>query len=637
MSNTVARRAGQERRKQRRFGTVSRVLSLLLVASLLLLGLVVALLLSLRMDHVMEAQRQLHADAQARAVAADLDHQLTLHRDALRDHAGFPVILNALMQPETHLGVAADFFDSLTLFGEPTHESLLDFRGQTLVANRLAPGFDYTGMPWVEALLEGRLDHYRGVSEWEDQHFWRLAVPVFHNAAPKGVLIAEVPFDALYRRMELECRIGGLRLELLYDDHLIDVIGATEAEHQRILFSLPGPVDGAELRFRIDANAATLSRWQMLLEIAGLLGLLAFVIAGVTIWLARRWFIAPIEWLQQSMTQLAKGQYTDISGPLRQQGVKELDDLAYGLMRMAKRIAEREDALRTSKEALASALERLLSTQERLLQQEKMASLGTLAAGVAHEINNPIGFIQGNVATLREYMAVLAPLVRDYQALVAARAQSEPELVRAWEARICSEDVDFLLEDLDSLLGDTAEGGQRVARIVDGLRSFAHGGESEDEPTDVNACVISALNLANNAIKYKAEVIRDLGDVPRILGNADQLTQILVNLLVNAAQAIIEHGQITITTSASKTEVCVRVGDTGAGIAPELLGKLFLPFFTTKPVGAGTGLGLSISQGIAERHGGRLEVSSVVGQGSTFTLTLPIRTVEIADSAVEDT
>ena len=291
---------------------------------------------------------------------------------------------------------------------------------------------------------------------------------------------------------------------------------------------------------------------------------------------------------------------------------------------MAMQIRTRETALITSRDALAEANARLLASQRQLIQSEKMASLGTLAAGVAHEINNPMGFIQGNLSTLDEYQRVLRGLVEEYRALVESRADSEPELQRRWDERLDGEDIDFMLGDIESLVADSLEGSRRVAAIVAGLRSFAHSSESRDESVDLDECVRAALTIANNELKFKADVIYDPVELPSIRGNTAQITQVLVNLLVNAAQAIEGKGRIHVETEVEGRFVIVRVRDTGCGIEPRHLDQLFTPFFTTKPVGSGTGLGLSISQGLVESHGGHIQVESEPGQGSRFSIHLPV-------------
>lgn len=297
---------------------------------------------------------------------------------------------------------------------------------------------------------------------------------------------------------------------------------------------------------------------------------------------------------------------------------------------MAAQIQARETALITSRDALAEANARLLASQKQLIQSEKMASLGTLAAGVAHEINNPMGVIQGNLSTLDEYQRVLRGLIEDYRALIEARAEREPELRQRWNARLDGENIDFVLEDIESLVADSLDGSQRVTAIVAGLRSFAHSGESREESVDLNECVRAALTIAGNELKYKADVRYDPGEVPPICGNAAQITQVLVNLLVNAAQSIERWGQVQVETRLEGRFAVVRIRDTGCGIESRHLDQLFTPFFTTKPVGSGTGLGLSISHGLVESHGGHIQVESEPGRGSLFSVSLPVAGVDRA-------
>jgi len=225
--------------------------------------------------------------------------------------------------------------------------------------------------------------------------------------------------------------------------------------------------------------------------------------------------------------------------------------------------------------------------------------------------------------------------VEDYRELARTRSQAEPVLAQRLRDRLQGEDLDFMLQDIDSLLSDVSDGGKRVAEIVAGLRSFARADDSKADAVDLNECVDTALNLAWNEIKYKAEVDKRLEDLPRILANEGQITQVLVNLLVNAAQAIEEQGRIEVETRALPGEIRLSVRDNGKGIPSTDVEHLFEPFFTTKEVGTGTGLGLSISHGIVESHGGRIDVESEPGKGARFTIVFPLQQ-RPAGSVMED-
>jgi PAS domain S-box-containing protein len=272
---------------------------------------------------------------------------------------------------------------------------------------------------------------------------------------------------------------------------------------------------------------------------------------------------------------------------------------------------------------------RLLENQAQLIQSEKMASLGQLSAGVAHEINNPMAFVTSNLRTLAQYARSVKAVAEACGSLQeAARGHSDPAVAEAAEkaeAVIRERKYESLLEDLDGLIGESLDGAQRVNEIVQSLKSIARVDDKALEPTDINRCLEEALKLAWNELKYKCAVRKTLGDLPAVQGRSGQLKQVFINLLVNAAQAIPEKGVVSIRTSADKGRIRVEIEDDGSGIPEENLPKVFTPFFTTKPVGQGTGLGLPISYGIIRNHHGEMEVRSKAGQGTTFIITLPVQ------------
>ncbi len=273
---------------------------------------------------------------------------------------------------------------------------------------------------------------------------------------------------------------------------------------------------------------------------------------------------------------------------------------------------------------------KLEEAQNNLLQSEKMASIGQLAAGVAHEINNPIGYVYSNLGTLEKYVQDVFCMLDSYEQAegaitdAAVRAQLQTDRKKL--------DIVFLKEDLRALMSESKDGITRVKNIVQNLKDFSHvDAAAEWHFADLHHGIDSTLNIVNNEIKYKATVIKEYGDLPQVECLASQLNQVFMNLLINAAHAIEERGTITIRTGAESEQVWVEVEDTGKGIAPESLKRIFEPFFTTKPVGKGTGLGLSLSYGIIQKHQGRIEVDSVLGRGSRFRVWLPLRHVETAE------
>lgn len=280
---------------------------------------------------------------------------------------------------------------------------------------------------------------------------------------------------------------------------------------------------------------------------------------------------------------------------------------------------------------------RLEDASQQLLQSEKMASIGQLAAGVAHELNNPIGFVHSNLGTLDGYLHDLMAIIAAYEKLADSAGVDAQQLAgvhRLMEER----DYSFVKQDIFSLLTESKDGLGRVRKIVQDLKSFSRVGEQEWQEADLEQGIDSTLNIVWNELKYKCKVIKEYGEIPHVYCLISQLNQVFMNLLVNAGHAIEKEGSITIRTRRHGDDmVCIEFIDTGKGIAPEHLNRIFEPFFTTKPVGKGTGLGLSLSYSIVERHQGRIEVDSQPGAGSTFRLLLPLRpqpTPEKQDSEI---
>ncbi|KVG30327.1 histidine kinase [Burkholderia diffusa] len=295
---------------------------------------------------------------------------------------------------------------------------------------------------------------------------------------------------------------------------------------------------------------------------------------------------------------------------------------------MATEIDERRAAqsrLEQEKDEQRRLLRALEETHVQLLQSEKLASIGQLAAGVAHEINNPIGFISANLNTLRTWVRSLLDVIAAHDA---ALAQLEPATRDALTAMRGASDLDYVRDEIVTLIDESIDGAVRVRRIVQDLRDFSRPGSGEWSVVDIHAGLESTLNVVHNELKYKADIVREYGDVPQVECLPSQLNQVFMNLLVNAAQAIPVRGVITIRTSSDGEQVTIAISDTGTGMTPDVVRRIFDPFFTTKPVGQGTGLGLSVSHGIVERHRGAIDVTSEPGRGTTFCVRLPIRRME---------
>jgi signal transduction histidine kinase len=300
----------------------------------------------------------------------------------------------------------------------------------------------------------------------------------------------------------------------------------------------------------------------------------------------------------------------------RAENFHTIEELSRGL---EEKVRVRTEQLRSANEALEGAYRDLQATQMQLIQREKMASVGQLVAGVAHELNNPIGFVSSNVVTLEDFVTRLRAMLDVYRTVPLPDAER-----RRVEDEWASLKIDYALKYLDSMILGIREGAERTRKIVRDLRVFARSDDDAWQPVDLHAEIESSLTLLTHLLKDRVTVRRTYGDLPAVECVRSQIDQVFLNLLANAAQAIVGEGEIAIETRHEDGWAVVTIADTGTGIPPEIVGRIFDPFFTTKPVGEGTGLGLSISYEIVKKHWGELTAASRSGGGAIFTVRLPL-------------
>ncbi len=290
----------------------------------------------------------------------------------------------------------------------------------------------------------------------------------------------------------------------------------------------------------------------------------------------------------------------------------------------------------TERRKQRALLRRLQGAKAQLFQSEKLASIGQLAAGVAHEINNPVGFVTANLGSMERYLGDLTQLIGAYDAAATALPAAQAAAVQQIRQKL---DYEFIREDLTALIKESREGLDHIRRIILDLKDFTRVDQDGWQAADLEKSCDSTLNVVWNELKYKAQIVKDYTHPPHPECIPGQINQVLMNLLVNAGHAIGDQGTITLRTGAQAgepREVWVEVQDSGHGIAAGDLKRIFDPFFTTKAVGQGTGLGLSVSYSIMRRHGGRIEVRSEPGQGACFRLVLPVQRTEISDQSPPD-
>ncbi len=263
-------------------------------------------------------------------------------------------------------------------------------------------------------------------------------------------------------------------------------------------------------------------------------------------------------------------------------------------------------------------LEERKAVESQLFQTAKLASIGELTAGIAHELNNPLGYIDSNLGNLQKFVGRIVALVEAY-----SHVQLPPET--AEEFRRLKEEIkyEYIRGRAEEMIERSRVGAERMKKIIVDLKTFSRREDSQNSEADINEAIETTLSLLKNEYKYNIEIIRDYGDLPLVICNISKLNQVFMNLMINACHAIEGEGEIRIKTAMESNGVRIDISDTGKGMPEELLQRIFEPFFTTKPVGKGTGLGLSISRRIISEHNGELSVRSAEGEGTTFTIKIP--------------
>jgi signal transduction histidine kinase len=335
-------------------------------------------------------------------------------------------------------------------------------------------------------------------------------------------------------------------------------------------------------------------------------------------------FMTALTFTSDKLAGFQAGGVDYVTKPFQIEEVLARIDTHLALRRMRQEIAAQHAQLQENYTQLQESSRKLEEMQRQLLQAEKIAAIGRLAAGVAHEINNPIGFVQSNLGMLRDYIGHLLCLIDAYEhaaPVIEGHPALRDEIARCRDAA----DLDFVREDAPKLLAESLDGVRRVHRIVRDLLDFSHVGETAWQRANLHAGLDSTLHLIAGELGGKGRIHKEYSDIPDIDCMPAQINQVFLNLLTNAVAALGQDGVITVRTASDAGWVRVDVADNGCGIAQEELAHIFEPFYTTRPIGQGRGLGLALSYGIVRRHAGRIEVSSSPGAGSTFSVWLPVR------------
>lgn len=540
-----------------------------------------------------------------------LKHRLTL----LAEQANDPIMIQTLMQPEVSMGKLQDFMAGRTILGHQYQQHMLDFEGNILYSEKDVKPPNYHDEPWLANLLNNKATKHTSVLKINNHYFWCLAVSIIYNGNVEGVLTALIPLKDIDEHKSSHERLDGLMIKITKEHEELISFGKEILGNNHLI---NWQDIGIAFSFTFDDNANAEALNNTIIKLSTLILLVLIAISSLAYIFGYRYFVKPLLLLSQATSYVNKG------GELRllqnDIAIKELSMLFTKFNVMTNTVHKRERSLKLSYEKLSKANEELVLSQSQLIQSEKMASIGILAAGVAHEINNPLGFVKSNLNILHEYITDIQKYHQEVNKQLTTEASQE------WQkALIQKYDIDFIFEDVPSLLSSSVSGVEKMTEIVQDLKNFTRTEEATKSRTDINAGLTTTLNMANNELKYNCKVHVELGPVPIINAFPSKLNQVFMNLLINAGQAIKGNGNIYVRTFQKESDIVIEVEDTGSGIAANVLTHIFTPFFTSKPIGKGTGLGLSISHEIVKQHNGRIEVSSEEGRGSCFSVYIPIK------------
>lgn len=577
------------------------------------------LALALLTTYVVISQAVKYVDEQQRAfthlemqtINKNYRQFLDNHLQILREQSQHPLIVQSLMQAGTDKPIISAYFQHLRFLGQKLDVTLLDFDAKLVYSTQGDPSYHYINKPWLKPLLTNKNNHFITVEEINGQHYWILASVVKYNKHIEGILAVAIKLNTINQSVN---PLNGLAVTIKHRQQPIATFGTAT---NGISHELSWPMEHITLVFDFDDTAINQTINQLILQLTAFIVIAILIITSLAYFLGYRYVVLPILNLAKATNSLEDGhQHVSLESDIR---IKELSNLFDSFNRMSAKISQRESDLRSSQNALIKSHEELQYSEGQRLQSEKMASLGVLVAGVAHEINNPIGFINSNVDTLKNYWHDIQDLLNELERETTGTEQQQllSDLYKKY-------DVKFLLEDINPLVDSTTSGILRVTEIIQSLKTFARSDTPNKIMADVNEGLNATLVMAKNELKYHCKINLSLAPLPPTLMYPSKLNQVFMNLLLNAGQAIEEQGEITIQSLVENNHIVVKISDTGIGIAPDKISQIFNPFYTSKPIGQGTGLGLSISHTIIEQHNGSIKVQSQVGQGTCFTITLPI-------------
>lgn len=563
-------------------------------------------------------------EEQIQIIVRAFDQSMEVYLNDLQQNAGSSTLVNAVMDPDNTGYYLPDFMEDLNIHNISGEFLLVAFDGMVIYSTDNSYKLGDI-LPYFPELVDNtENDNW---IQFRDENMNVVFVSdINYNNLTEGYLIFNSNFSDIFESNSY-----------LFDIHEKDrffcalykdaVLAETEKQGDEYISS-DFPLQTIPIRLQVATGFSRIREpikkilYQIILFSSISILLLSVSFSVIT----SRNLIRPLLSLESGIKQIGMGHWESLQ--INEKDPLEIQFLRKSFNSMQESLRKKTLELENSNSGLKKANTDLKNTQKQLVHSEKMASIGQLAAGVAHEINNPTGFVSTNLHTMVEYLLVYKGLFQQMDELMSSiksrdAEDNEAEIFNRIETIKEEEDFPFILDDAFKLLEESIDGANRIKKIVQDLRNFARPESNDAKLANINTAIEDALRLTSNELKYKCEIVKELGNLPEISCRIDQITQVFVNLFVNAAQAIKDYGSIKIKSRLETDSIIISVCDTGTGIDKENLEKLFDPFFTTKDVGKGTGLGLAISYGIIEKHGGTIEVESTSGKGSCFTINLP--------------
>ncbi len=583
-----------------------------------LLGILTIILVLLEFERITRINRLESGKREITTIQNSLETYFNLRIELLKNHATFPLIIQTVMQPQYFSENVRDFMKNLSFFGNKYELILISHQGNIITTTGKLSKSTFTISENSGRLLDGSIRVLRKTSIEETGNFWVIGVPVVYNGQCVGALYAKIPITELQKNPIMIEQTKGYQITIY--KNTTPLFSSGSASENSKIFKVWTSIPGVSISLSVDTGNSTKIRLQtisiLLLPFITLWG-----IAIITSSYLSQWLITiPLKKLEFYMKSISDG--IELKKIPEDNRISEISEFILNFQILAEKVQERESSLLNTRNELKEKNRQLILNQEKLVHADKMASLGQLAAGVAHEINNPIGFVLSNTGTLDNYIGDIKSVLDLY---------SKNSSFDKIEKRKDEIDFKVTLEDIDQLLEDNRIGLKRISAIVQNLKRFSHTDDSEKiSMENINLLMDETLMIAQNEIKYVTKTESSYRELPPVAMRRGEISQVLLNIIINAAQALKsvrrppEKNLIKIKTFLLRNVPAISIFDNGSGMDSLSVSKIFDPFYTTKPVGEGTGLGLSISYDIIVRsHGGTINVYSRPEIGTCFIITFP--------------